>query len=326
MKLNIYNENLDRVAIVGDRFVSCYWSEGYNTVENFSLELLSTDEYKKKIKVDYFVGRDDRKTLMIITSVDIKDGTIVATGKQATKVLDDSAFIGTIPAGNTVDETIGIAYNNSERFPSLEFSAGGISLTYGDVCESDSVLNITKNVCQETDTGFKVERNGKSLVFSTYRPEEKENLVFSERFGNLSIDSITSSVAGFKNHAIVVGTFSDGSIIRADVDWSNGERKRQIVVDAAVVSKKEGESNEEIKAKLEARGIDVLLEKTRVFKCAFYPYEKDFGKKYDLGDVLTVYLSEYGVTLKSRVKRFTQKSQENKTTTTIEVGEIVIKR
>lgn len=326
MKLNIYNKSLERIAIIGDRFVSCYWSEGYNTVENFCLELIATKEYKQKINVDYFVGREDRKTLMVITSVEIKDGTIVATGKQATAILGDSAFIGSIPAGNTVDETIKMAYNNSEKFPGLEFVDGDGTDEFAELVESGSVLDISRDVCQETDTGFRVERNGKSLVFSTYKPQAKENLVFSEKFGNLSVDSVSSSVADFKNHAIVVGEFSDGSTIRVDVDLSNGDRKRQVVVDANVIAKRQDESNEEIKEKLYARGLDVLLEKTKVFKCAFRPYEKDFGRKYDLGDILTVHLADYGIKLESRVKKFTQKSQKNKTTTTVEVGEIVIKR
>ena len=60
--------------------------------------------------------------------------------------------------------------------------------------------------------------------------------------------------------------------------------------------------------------------------CAFQPYSNDFGKKYDFGDVLTVYMTDYGITLKARVSKFTQKSQNNQTTTDIEVGEITIKR
>ena len=60
--------------------------------------------------------------------------------------------------------------------------------------------------------------------------------------------------------------------------------------------------------------------------CAFTPYANDFGKKYDLGDLLTVLMPDYGITLKARVSKFTQKSQNNKTTTSIEVGEITIKR
>ena len=53
---------------------------------------------------------------------------------------------------------------------------------------------------------------------------------------------------------------------------------------------------------------------------------KNMNAKYDLGDIITVYLKDYNITLKSRISRFTQKSQSNKTETNIEVGEITIKR
>ena len=45
------------------------WSEGYNTTQPFTLELLATAEYKQKVKPDCYVGRDDRKTLMVIKTV-----------------------------------------------------------------------------------------------------------------------------------------------------------------------------------------------------------------------------------------------------------------
>ena len=74
------------------------------------------------------------------------------------------------------------------------------------------------------------------------------------------------------------------------------------------------------------RGFENFIERTQTFSCAFTPYSSDFGKKYDLGDVLTVYLTDYGITLKARVAKFTQKSQNNRTITEIVVGKITIKR
>lgn len=44
MNLNLYDADLNRIAIIGDQYISCLWSEVYNTVGNFSLELVATDE------------------------------------------------------------------------------------------------------------------------------------------------------------------------------------------------------------------------------------------------------------------------------------------
>ena len=69
MNLNLYDADLNRIAIIGEQYISCLWSEGYNTIENFTLELVETDEYKKKVSVDCYVGRSDRNTLMVIKTV-----------------------------------------------------------------------------------------------------------------------------------------------------------------------------------------------------------------------------------------------------------------
>ena len=83
MNLDLYDKDLNRIAIIGEQYISCLWSEGYNTIENFSLELVETEEYMKKVRSDCYVGRADRKTLMVIKTVEITNGKIVASGKQS---------------------------------------------------------------------------------------------------------------------------------------------------------------------------------------------------------------------------------------------------
>ena len=107
---------------------------------------------------------------------------------------------------------------------------------------------------------------------------------------------------------------------------TDGGEHREIIVDANDITLEDGETNESYRSKLYARGIEKLLEHTKTFLCKFEPYSNDFGVKYDLGDILKIYLTDYGITLKARVSEFSQKSQRNKTTTTIKVGDITIKR
>ena len=111
-----------------------------------------------------------------------------------------------------------------------------------------------------------------------------------------------------------------------EVDRSGGAQQRSIIVDARDLTRGEGETDEAYSARLTARGVDKLLEKQGTWECAFSPLAKDFGIRYDLGDILTVLLPDYGLKLQARVSRFTQKAQKNKTTTSIEVGTITILR
>lgn len=326
MKINLYDENLHRIAIIDERFVSCLWSEGYNTTENFTLELQETEEYRKKVRPDCYVGRNDRKTLMVIKTVGIADNKIIASGKQATQVLDDVAFIGTINEGSKIDSSIEKAYNGSNKFKNVEVVSSGLSETYKHQISNKHFLNLCETMCQSEDVGFRSVRNNGVINIEFYKPELKSNLVFSKKIGNLSIDSINISTSTFKNYAIVLGEGEGENRIRVDVDQTNGNERRELIVDAKDIQKEENETVESYNQRLMARGAEKLLECQKVIDFVFKPFSKDFGVKYDLGDILTVLLPEYGIKLQSRVVRFTQKVQNNQTTTTIDVGNLIIKR
>lgn len=326
MNLSLYDSDLKRIAIIGGQYVSCLWSEGYNTVENFSLELIATDEYKKKVSVDCYVGRDDRKTLMVIKTVQISNGKIVASGKQATRVLEDVSFVGTIESGANIDTAIKTAYNNSNKYKNLDFSETDLGVVYPEQISSKSFLELCEIMCQSEDVGFRAIRENNSVFIELYQPAEKENLVFSEKFGNLTVDSVSISLENYKNYAIVLGEGEAEKRTIVYVDLTNGDERRELIVDARDLQTETGESASKYKERLKARGIEKLLESTKTFSCTFTPHTSDFGKKYDLGDILKIYLTDYGITLKSRVAKFTQKSQNNKTTTTVAVGQITIKR
>lgn len=326
MNLSLYDKDLNRIASIGGQFVSCLWSEGYNSTEPFCLELIQTDEYKKKIRPDCYVGRSDRKTMMVIKSVEFKNGRIVASGKQATRVLDDVAFVGTIKSGVDIDKAVKSAYNESNKYRCLEFAETSLGVKSTHQISNKSFLELCKVSCEDANLGIKVERSNSGLVASFYRPEENENLIFSEKFGNLSNPSVTFSTENHKNYAVVLGSGTGEERISVIIDRTNGSDRREIVIDARDVQPEEGETAENYKARLTERGIEKLLEHQDAFSCLFNPYAVDFGKRYDLGSLLTVRLDGYGVKLQARVSKFTQKSQNNKTETSIEVGNITIKR
>lgn len=324
MKINIYDEDLNRVLIIGNQFVSCLWSEGYNTTQSFTLELQDTEEYRNKLKTDYYVGRDDRRSLMVIKSVEISNGKIIASGMQATRVLDDVAFVGTINSNSNIDTTIKEKYNNSSKFNKINFADTNLNVKYDLQISNKSFLQLCETACQATDLGFKAERNGNSIVISFYKPEENQNLIFSEKFGNLTVDSVISATEKLKNYAIVLGGGKDESRTRIDVDMTGGGTRRELIIDARDIQKEDEETQEEYNGRLRARGAEKLLEQKGTLECAFSPVGSDFGKRYDLGDIITVDLMNYGIRLKSRIAKFTQKEQGNTTEMKIEVGNITI--
>lgn len=326
MNLNLYDSKLNRIAIIAENYISCLWSEGYNTLENFTLELVATDEYKKKVREGCYVGRTDRKTLMVIKTVEFTGSKIVASGKSATRILDDVAFVGTIENDSDIVNAIKSAYETSYQFPLLTFSESDVAASYPNQISNKSFLELCQTMCQDADVGFRVVKDKLALSVEFYQPTEKQNLVFSETFGNLSTDSITISTENMKNYAIVLGEGEGESRVRVVVDLSNGGIHRELIVDARDLQKEDDETTINYKKRLMARGYEKLLEQTDTFECAFTPYALDFGGKYDLGDILSIRLNDLGINLTARVTRFSQKSQNNSISTTVEVGKITVKR
>lgn len=326
MNLSLYNPQLERIALIEARYVSCMWSEGYNTTQPFTMELQETEEYKKKVKPDCYVGRDDRKTLMVIKTVKSSGGRIVASGKQAARCLDDVCFEGTIPEGSNLPQSIKAAYDSTAGYENFTVTESGLDVTYGHQISNKSVLLLCETMCRDTDTGFRVVRKDQKLTLEFYRPEPKENLVLSRRYGNMKIDSITLSTENKKNHAIVMGEGEGEQRFRVYVDMSDGAQKRSMFVDARDIRREEEESDESYSSRLYARGIEQLLTKQGTWECALTPLAAEFGTRYDLGDIVTVLLQDYGVKIQSRIQRFTQQSQNNKIDTIVEVGNITITR
>ena len=326
MNLSLYDPQLNRIAIIEGRFVSCMWSEGYNTTQPFTLELLATAEYKQKVKPDCYVGRDDRKTLMVIKTVRVKSGHVIANGKQANRVLDDVAFCGTIQEGAVLDKAICAAYAKSDRFENLVFAEPSLDVVYNHQISNKSFLLLCETMCQETDTGFRVVRRDKKVTVEFYKPEADPNRILSERYGSLKIDAITLSTENKKNHAIVLGEGEGEARVRVDVDLSAGEQKRSMFVDARDILREEGETDDSYNARLAAKGYEKLLEQKGTWTCAMNPLPQEFGTLYDLGDIITVLLPDYDLRLQSRLTRFTQQSQNNVIDTILEVGTITILR
>lgn len=352
MKLNLYDVNLNRIAIIQEQFVSCFWEEGYNTVGSFSLELQATDEYKSKVKTDYYVGRDDRKTLMVIKSVTVEDNIIIATGKQAARVLDDVAFIGTISENSIIANVLPSAYNNSNKYENVVIASSSLADRYGHQISNKSFLELYEAMCQETDVGFRAIRDtNRHVAIELYKPAQNPNLIFSEDYGNLNGVSITLSTENYKNYAIVLGEDTGDNRKRVDVDLrsDSNEQKRELIVDARDLQndvqidlgeesqdltpmtdeetqRVADEREAEYEKGLTARGVEKLLEQTKTWKCDFLPSADEFGTKYDLGDIMTVYLKKYGIIITARIAKFVQKQQRNQTDTTISVGSLTVRR
>ena len=328
MRLSIYDSQLKLVDIVGENFISCLWCEGYNTIGTFTLEVADTAQHRTAIVPDCFVGRNDRNTMMVVKTVVCSGGKITATGKPATVLLDDLAFIGKIDINSTIASSLKMAYNETIGNALLTIDESTLTDTYSSQISNKSVLELYETMCAEADIGFRAVKAVQSSIISSiaiqlYKPAQNLNLKFSERIGNIQNTSLTRSTQAYKNYAIVLGQGEDTNRVRIDVDLSNGGEQRQLIVDAREIQQGADENLTLYTRRLYAKGLEKLLDCNRVWECAFEPLANEFGTRFDLGDIVTASLPEFGVSIQARISRFTQKFQANATKTTLEVGEIM---
>jgi hypothetical protein len=325
MRISIYDKELNRVDIIESRFVSCLWAEGYNTTEAFSLELQESEAHKRNVRPGYFVGRTDRKALMVITTVEAKDGKIVATGKTADRLLQDVSFIGKIEAGKNIDTAVINAYNNSSKCVDLDFEETSLGVAYDETIENMSILEIAQTMAQSKDVGFRVTKNGSRLLAGFYQPTSENPYRLAKGFGNVDVQSIVLSIENLKNYAIVLGIDANEKTVRVDVDESNGMDRKEIIVDSGETPK-DGESTNQFKERLKSIGHETICDRRKTWSASFLPIETDFGKKYDLGDFVLLTLPDYGLRFMARVTRFQEIEQNNSSNVTVSIGEITIVR
>lgn len=327
MRLILYSDKLKKIADLGNQYFSCLWKEDYNGTGSFSLELPATEKLRNLCRPDMFVRRNDRATVMLVKSVEFRGNKIVMSGMSALALLDDVAFFGTIKENTNVVSAIKTAYTNSHKNAIIDIGNSVISEKYPHQISNKSMLELSESMCQDTDVGIRAIKDGEKLLVDFYKPGVNKNAKFSRFIGNLKDETLTLSTAGYKNYAVVLGQGEAENRIREDVDLTNGDTRRELIVDADDLQQDDLEPMEAYRKRLQARGIEKLLETGKIWKCKFAPSSSDFGLKFNLGDIVTVVCQDFGLKFEARVVSFSQKDQNNKTTTSVEVGDLrMIKR
>ena len=322
MKINIYDSNLNLVEMIGEQYISVRWSENYNDLGSFVLETYATDRLRKIIRPNVFVSRSDRKTLMIVKSVEIANKKIVASGFEASRMLDDVVLAGTIHRGENIQNAIRNAYAQAGGFPVYEIGGSSLDEETKVQVSNASVLQILKTICQASDIGFRSVKNDKKVTLEFFKPEKNPNLVFAEKYGNLIVGSVVISTEPYKNFAVVLGEGEGEERKQTLVDKTNGEQAYQIIVDARdIIFDPDEETEAEYYSRLYDRGVKELLSCNMPYNCTFQVSAQEFGKRYDIGDIVTMLIPDYDVKIEARVASFSEMSQYNANNIAVTVGE-----
>lgn len=339
MRFSILDIYLEPVAFV-DKYISMLWQEEYNDQGAFLLELVENDTYAKNIRPDCFVFSSESETVMVITSVIIKDGIITASGKMATWIMKNMVFpnviesdAGGIIAGGATDalpdrlsEILQAAYNNHPQkcYPEFDYSSvsnydysASLPENYTEPIERGEVFEIVQKICKFGDVGFKVLKklqNGFPILYlSIYKPSENDiKITFSPEFGNMKDISVTWSVENYKNFAVSV--LSDEEVQGIPKNTLQSVPWRDTLTD---VSSYEDEAVAISAAKAS------LNDYQDIVNLRFTPI---INKPLSVGDVVMTVVNKYNISLKQRIVKYSVQEQRNTRKVSIEVGVPIAKR
>lgn len=323
-EFNVYDQTLTRVGII-DTFVSLVWEEGYNTLGRMQMELQQKDGLLDILKIGYYIGRTDLKTVCMIRSVQVEGGTILVNGSPATRLLGDRVSTTKVAVGANAESTLRNVVSSMTTWPGVELGdAAGITDTYQEEFQNGSVLEYCERITQALDIGFilRHDRTQKKLLFELYKPTENKNLVFATKFGNMANVNFVNSDESYKNVAIVVGK---SATVTVEVGSPQGPDRHEMFVDETNTDLDEGESASAYQTRLRGIGTDKLAENLMINTVDLEIAPEGFGTRFWLGDIVTCILDD-GTKLLSRVTGFTETSQRNSTTLEIKIGTPIVKR
>lgn len=326
---NVYDKNLNRVGTI-ETWVSLLWQEGYNTVGTFLIECQQTKEVAKLLKIGNYIGRGDFKTLCLIRSVEVRDRLIVANGHSAVNILGERVSTMVIDNQNAEEAMRSLVANMSPWECVENGEIAGIEDVFGRQISDKTVLEYCEEIAEEIDAGFRLrfDKANKKLLFEVYKPVKNENLIFAVKFGNLAEIIYSETDNQFKNIAVVAGAGEGEARITVTVGdlTATGAARREMYVDARQIQKEEEETEEAYKTRLENEGLEKLAAQIKIENLSAKISSDDFGKKYNLGDVVTCILDDLGVKLDTRIIGFSYVSQNNQTTMELEFGKPIIRR
>jgi hypothetical protein len=287
---------LNRIGFV-TRFTSLVWSESYIGSGRFQLVTYADPAGRELLKNGRFFGLPGKDTLMLIQSVEERDGNLWIRGAEAKVLLDSRVAQGTVVCSGNVEDACRSLVAQTDPYPVFGLAEKqGLAAVVQSQRTYPTVYEAVYTWLSSVGYGFRFVHNkqAKKLLFHVYEGQERRGIRFSEQFGNLYNLTRISSEAKWKNVAFVGGA-GEGSdrvfVVVGETDAAD-ENRREMYVDARDIQPFEGQSDEEYRELLRARGREKLAETKKSLEIEFDISSNDFGKTFFLGDMVTAILSD----------------------------------
>lgn len=323
MAFNIYDDNLVRVGEISS-FISSTWQEQYADRGICQLVLADSQTASNLLTPGRFVGQSGKETLWQVRTKEKIKKELWVTGYTVNYTLLEDRIYNGIHQSKQIEQNLRDAVINTRPSGIVGlYAASGLT---GEVVSEHTyptLFELAKDLCGAAEYGFRFihDRDARKLLFQIYEGVEKPNAKFSKRWGNLANLRLLQSDTDFKNVAYVggEGEGSERVYVTCGQTESSGLSRHEMFVDARDI-RKENKSQAEYEALLRERGLQKLNEHNQKLSVSFDVAPDQFGKAYNLGDIIYCILPDDGLKLFVRVIAFEETIEKNEKSLTLTIG------
>lgn len=313
--LSFYSPSLVLCFDLG-KYKSLRWRPMYDKPGEFELHT-STSLFPLVQRGQLILRQDRLKETVKVEGVEIEDGDLIITGRFLSCVLEDAGIVTIYNFDCTIEDAmrqlVQEQYNRVARtLPMNLADAGAFPATIRCQVSLKNLLTVLQAMAKAGGLGFRVyaDPEEQSFFFEVYEgvdrtesQEENPRVIFSNAYFNIDKPHYQENEANYKNYAIVCGAGEGVNRTIVEVDRTNGEDRRELLVDARDLSQGE-QTAAQYKDVLTQRGHDKLDEHNRVhsFEAGIKSSSQfRYMEDWNLGDIVTGKQTEWGVTMDQRV-------------------------
>ncbi len=339
MQLYILNKNLELKGII-DSFTSLIWTRKYYKSGEFELTLAATKENRELLIKDNIIYRDESIEAGFIETIEIDENNgiekLKVRGKFLTYYFSRRINWGQLFFKGKIEELMRKLVNDSCISPSnIDRKIPLLSLgeinnytesieyqnSYGNINSELEKLSNLSNIAFRN----KVDISNRKIIFEAYKGVDRSvnqtliaPCIFSREFENIFSQAYTDSINNLKNTALVGGEGEGTARTLISINDTNvGLGRHELFVDAKDLQKDvDGVilTDEEYKNTLIARGNEKLAENNEVktFDSKVNTRGNNIYKvDYDLGDIVTIVDTKWGLQLDTRITEIEEVYEEN---------------
>lgn len=313
--LSFYSPNLELCFDLG-KYKSLRWRPMYDKPGEF--ELHTSPSLFRLVKRGQLILRPDRrKEAVRVEGVQIEGNDLVITGRFLSSIMEDAVIRNIYNFDSTIEDAmrqlVEEEYNRVTRTLQVKLAgAGGFPARIQCQVSLKNLLTVLQAMAKAGGLGFRVYADPEEqvLYFEIYEgtdrtegQEENTRVTFSNVYFNIDNPRYQENEANYKNYAIVCGEGQGTDRIIVEVDRTNGEDRRELLVDARDLSQGD-QTDTQYHAVLAQRGNDKLDEHNRVqsFEVGIKTSSQfRYMEDWNLGDIVTGKQTSWGVAIEQRI-------------------------